>query len=159
MLDELGSDDPSAYIGGFPSHPHRGFETVTYMLAGRMRHRDSRGNEGLLEPGSVQRMTAASGLIHSEMPEQEAGLTRGFQLWVNLPAAAKMGTPRYQDIAPAALPVVSLPGSTAKVIAGSFGDVASPVETGATAPLYLDVSIDAGGSVEVPLRADDTAFV
>ena len=105
MLDEFGSDDPGAYIGGFPSHPHRGFETVTYMLAGRMRHRDSRGNEGLLEPGSVQWMTAASGLIHSEMPEQDDGLMRGFQLWVNLPAAEKMGTPRYQDITPGAVPV------------------------------------------------------
>jgi len=159
MLDEFGSDDPTAYIGGFPSHPHRGFETVTYMLAGRMRHRDSRGNEGLLEPGSVQWMTAASGLIYSEMPEQEAGLMRGFQLWINLPAAAKMGTPRYQDIAPSALPAATLPGATVKVVAGSFGGVDSPVETGATAPLYLDLALEAGASVDVPLRHADTGFV
>lgn len=129
------------------------------MLSGRMRHRDSRGNEGLLEPGSVQWMTAASRLIHSEMPEQEAGLMRGFQLWVNLPAAAEMGTPRYQDIAPVALPVIKLPGVTVKVIAGSFGDATSPVETGATAPIYLDVTLDAGASVDIPVRVDHTAFV
>ena len=159
MLDEFGSDDPGAYIGGFPSHPHRGFETVTYMLAGRMRHRDSRGNEGLLEPGSVQWMTAASGLIHSEMPEQEAGLMRGFQLWINLPAADKMGMPRYQDIAPAALPVVTLPGAVVKVLAGHFGGEVSPVATGATAPVCLDIALAAGGSLDVPLEADATAFV
>ena len=159
MLDEFGSDDPGAYIGGFPSHPHRGFETVTYMLAGRMRHRDSRGNEGLLEPGSVQWMTAASGLIHSEMPEQEAGLMRGFQLWINLPAADKMGMPRYQDIAPAALPVVTLPGAVVKVLAGHFGGEVSPVATGATAPVYLDIALAAGGSLDVPTGADATAFV
>ena len=159
MLDEFGSDDPGAYIGGFPSHPHRGFETVTYMLAGRMRHRDSRGNEGLLEPGSVQWMTAASGLIHSEMPEQEEGLMRGFQLWVNLPAAEKMGTPHYQDIAPGRLPVVAVPGGTVKVLAGSFDGVSSPVATGATQPLYLDIGLDAGATLEVPLGLGDTAFV
>jgi len=158
MLDEFGSDDPGAYIGGFPSHPHRGFETVTYMLDGRMRHRDSRGNEGLLEPGSVQWMTAASGLIHSEMPEQEAGLMRGFQLWINLPAKDKMGTPRYQDIAPAALPVVHRPGATVKVLSGRFDAAHSPVATGATDPTYLDICLDAGATLDVRLRADDTAF-
>ena len=158
MLDEFGSDDPGAYIGGFPSHPHRGFETVTYMLDGRMRHRDSRGNEGLLQPGSVQWMTAASGLIHSEMPEQEEGLMRGFQLWINLPAKDKMGTPRYQDIAPDALPVVHRAGASVKVLAGRFEGVASPVDTGATAPTYLDIHLDAGATLTVPLRGDDTAF-
>ena len=158
MLDEFGSDDPGAYIGGFPSHPHRGFETVTYMLDGRMRHRDSRGNEGLLQPGSVQWMTAASGLIHSEMPEQEEGLMRGFQLWINLPAKDKMGTPRYQDIAPGALPVVIRTGASVKVLAGRFDGVASPVDTGATDPTYLDIHLDAGATLTVPLRGDDTAF-
>lgn len=159
MLDEFGSDDPGAYIGGFPEHPHRGFETVTYMLAGRMRHRDSRGNEGLLEPGSVQWMTAARGLTHSEMPEQTDGLMRGFQLWVNLPAADKMGDPRYQDMTPGSLPVFDAPGVTGKVIAGSLGGVTSPVEAGPTRPLYVDLSIDASASYEAAVPSGHTAFV
>src|SRR5690348_4900325 len=100
MLDAFGSDDPDAYIAGFPDHPHRGFETVTYMLAGRLRHRDNKGHEGLLRPGSVQWMTAGRGIVHSEMPEQEDGLMWGFQLWVNLPAADKMTAPRYQEFVP-----------------------------------------------------------
>ena len=104
MLDAFGSDDPKAYIAGFPDHPHRGFETVTYMLAGRLRHRDNKGNSGLLEAGSVQWMTAGRGIVHSEMPEQEHGLMSGFQLWINLPAKDKMIEPRYQDIAPARIP-------------------------------------------------------
>src|SRR5579883_3376185 len=117
MLDAFGSDDPKAYIAGFPNHPHRGFETVTYMLAGRMRHRDNKGHEGLLTPGSVQWMTAGRGIIHSEMPEQEEGLMRGFQLWVNLPAKDKMREPRYQDIPPEKIPSVALgQGVHAKVI-------------------------------------------
>src|SRR5699024_4995658 len=119
MLDEFGSDDPDAYIGGFPDHPHRGFETVTVMLAGRMRHRDNKGNEGLLGPGAVQWMTAGSGLVHSEMPEQQEGLMRGFQLWLNLPAALKMTAPSYQDIQADAIPQVKLPGgASVRVIAG-----------------------------------------
>ncbi len=104
LLDEFVSDDPDDYIGGFPEHPHRGFETVTYMLAGRMRHGDNQGNSGLLQPGSVQWMTAGRGILHSEMPEQENGLMWGFQLWVNLPARSKMMAPRYQDIAPSDIP-------------------------------------------------------
>src|SRR5580698_9785217 len=108
MLDEFGSDDPEAYIAGFPTHPHRGFETVTYMLAGRMRHRDNAGNEGLLGPGSVQWMTAGRGILHSEMPEQAEGLMQGFQLWVNLPAKDKLTAPRYQDIPADQVPVVDL---------------------------------------------------
>jgi redox-sensitive bicupin YhaK (pirin superfamily) len=159
MLDEFGSDDPKAYIAGFPDHPHRGFETVTYMLDGRMRHRDSAGNEGLLGPGSVQWMTAARGLVHSEMPEQEHGLMRGFQLWVNLPAADKMGTPRYQDIPPENLPTFDHGKVRGKVIAGEFQGLSSPVERGATAPLYLDLTLDAGGRVSVPLPDDHNAFV
>src|SRR3984957_18377902 len=121
MLDAFGSDDPKAYIAGFPSHPHRGFETVTYMLAGRMRHKDSVGNEGLLGPGSVQWMTAGRGIIHSEMPEQESGLMQGFQLWVNLPARDKMTAPRYQDIPATQVPVVDLGhGVSVRVLAGEI---------------------------------------
>lgn len=159
MLDEFGSDDPGAYSGGFPEHPHRGFETVTYMLAGRMRHRDSRGNEGLLEPGSVQWMTAARGLTHSEMPEQEAGLMRGFQLWVNLPAADKMGEPRYQDVPPGSLPEFTAPGVRGKVIAGSLGGVTSPVEAGPTEPLYVDLTLDASAAYEADVPLGHNAFV
>src|ERR1700743_238834 len=110
MLDEFGSAAPKAYIAGFPDHPHRGFETVTYMLAGRMRHRDNKGNEGLLTAGSVQWMTAGRGIVHSEMPEQSEGLMQGFQLWVNLPAKDKMTAPRYQDIPATQVPEVSLGG-------------------------------------------------
>lgn len=159
MLDEFGSDDPGAYIGGFPEHPHRGFETVTYMLAGRMRHRDSRGNEGLLEPGSVQWMTAARGLTHSEMPEQTDGLMRGFQLWVNLPAADKMGNPRHQDMVPGSLPAFEAPGVRGKVIAGSFGGVTSPVEAGPTRPLYVDLTLDASASYDAAVPDGHNAFV
>jgi len=160
MLDEFGSDDPEAYIAGFPDHPHRGFETVTYMLAGRMRHRDNKGNEGLLTAGSVQWMTAGRGIVHSEMPEQEQGLMQGFQLWLNLPARDKMGPPRYQDIAPEQIPTVSpAPGVTAKVIAGRFAGVSGPVEAGATEPVYVDLRLEAGAAVEVPLPPDHNAFV
>ena len=108
LLDEFGSEKPGDYIGGFPSHPHRGFETVTYMLDGRMRHKDNHGNEGLLTPGSVQWMTAGRGIVHSEMPEQEQGLMRGFQLWVNLPAKDKMTAPQYRDVPPAEVPALRL---------------------------------------------------
>ena len=121
MLDEFRSDSASDYIGGFPEHPHRGFETVTYMLAGRMRHGDNQGNSGLLTPGSVQWMTAGRGILHSEMPEQENGLMWGFQLWVNLPASDKMTAPRYQDIAPDQIPEVSIAnGAKVRVIAGDW---------------------------------------
>src|SRR5688572_8381582 len=119
LLDEFGTDRAEDYIAGFPEHPHRGFETVTYMLDGRMRHRDNHGNEGLLVPGSVQWMTAGRGLVHSEMPEQQEGRMRGFQLWVNLPAKEKMGEPRYQEFPAAGIPVVTpAPGVSVKVIAG-----------------------------------------
>src|ERR671923_1149949 len=118
MLDEFGSDKGADYIGGFPDHPHRGFETVTYMLAGRMRHGDHKGNVGLLRPGSVQWMTAGRGIVHSEMPKQKDGLMWGFQLWVNLPAKDKLGEPRYQDIPPHEIPEVALDGSvTVRVVA------------------------------------------
>ncbi len=160
MLDEFGSDDPTAYIAGFPDHPHRGFETVTYMLAGRMRHRDNKGNEGLLTAGSVQWMTAGRGIVHSEMPEQEEGLMQGFQLWLNLPAKDKMTAPRYQDIAPEAIPVAQpAPGVSVKVIAGELGGVRGPVEAGATEPLYVDIRLEPGASLDVPLTSGHNAFV
>lgn len=160
LFDEFSSDEPDDYLAGFPDHPHRGFETVTYMLAGRMRHRDSRGNEGLLTAGSVQWMTAARGLVHSEMPEQEYGRMQGFQLWVNLPARDKMGEPRYQDIAPERVPIVDLgDGSHAKVLAGTLGGARGPVDSGSTAASYFDLTIAPGAPVRVPLPSAHTAFV
>ena len=159
MLDEFGSDDPKAYIAGFPSHPHRGFETVTYMLAGRMRHRDNKGNEGVLAPGSVQWMTAGRGIVHSEMPEQEEGLMQGFQLWVNLPAKDKLTDPRYQDIPPDQIPEVTLgEGVHARVLAGTLAGVRGPVDTGATQPFYFDLTLAAGASADIPLPAQHNAF-
>lgn len=160
MLDEFGSDDPEAYIAGFPDHPHRGFETVTYMLAGRMRHRDNKGNEGLLTSGSVQWMTAGRGIVHSEMPEQEEGLMQGFQLWLNLPAKDKMTAPRYQDIPPEQIPLAHpAAGVEAKVIAGDLFGSKGPVEAGATEPLYADLRLAPGSAAEAPLPEGHNAFV
>jgi redox-sensitive bicupin YhaK (pirin superfamily) len=160
MLDEFRSDEASDYLAGFPDHPHRGFETVTYMLAGRMRHGDNKGNVGLLMPGSVQWMTAGRGIVHSEMPEQDQGLMWGFQLWVNLPAADKMTAPRYQDIPPADIPVVAVAnGGRVKVIAGRFQDVQGPVQAGTTAPVYLDVELPAQAAVDIALPRDHAGFV
>ena len=128
LLDEFGTDRPEDYLAGFPDHPHRGFETVTYMLDGRMRHKDNHGNEGVLVPGSVQWMTAGRGLVHSEMPEQHEGRMRGFQLWVNLPARDKMTDPRYQEFAPERIPQLQpADGVTVKLIAGRVGDVRGPI--------------------------------
>ena len=159
MLDEFGSDDPQAYIAGFPSHPHRGFETVTYMLAGRMRHKDNADNEGVLGPGSVQLMTAGRGIVHSEMPEQESGLMQGFQLWVNLPARDKMTAPRYQDIPADRVPRADLGGGvTARVLAGEIAGVKGPVDPGATQPIFLDLALGAGGAAAIPLPAGHNAF-
>jgi redox-sensitive bicupin YhaK (pirin superfamily) len=158
LLDEFRSDSASDYIGGFPEHPHRGFETVTHMLAGRMRHGDNQGNSGLLTPGSVQWMTAGRGIVHSEMPEQEDGLMWGFQLWVNLPAKDKMTAPRYQDIAPERIPEVTVPGVTARVIAGQFGAAQGPVQDAVTAPVYLDLRLQQGASADVPLPPGHNAF-
>jgi redox-sensitive bicupin YhaK (pirin superfamily) len=159
LLDEFGSSAASDYIGGFPDHPHRGFETVTYMLEGRMRHRDNHGNEGLLTPGSVQWMTAGRGIVHSEMPEQQSGLMRGFQLWVNLPAKDKMIEPRYQDIAPERIELVRpAPGIEIRVIAGVFGQTRGPVQGVATEPLYLDIALAQGSSLNVPVPAGLAAF-
>ena len=159
LLDEFGSDSANDYISGFPDHPHRGFETVTYMLDGRMRHRDNHGNSGLLESGSVQWMTAGRGIVHSEMPEQEHGLMRGFQLWVNLAAKDKMIEPRYQDIAPEKIPTVQpAPGVTVRVVAGDLFGVTGPVSGIAIAPVYLNVALEPGAKLSVPLPEGHSAF-
>lgn len=160
LLDEFRSDDPNDYIAGFPDHPHRGFETVTYMLAGLMKHSDNKGNSGTLGPGSVQWMTAGRGIVHSEMPQQENGLMWGFQLWVNLPATDKMCEPRYQDIPASDVPAVKIgAGATAKIIAGELEGTRGPVEDVTTEPLYVDVHIDQGGEVTVPTPISHNAFV
>lgn len=160
MLDEFGSEDPKAYIAGFPDHPHRGFETVTYMLAGRMRHRDNKGNEGLLTPGSVQWMTAGRGIVHSEMPEQEDGLMRGFQLWVNLPAKDKMSPPRYQDIAPEAVPSLELgPGARGRLLAGALEGRRGPVDPGFTDPFFLDLELAPAARFRTHLKRGHSGFV
>ncbi|GAA5179021.1 pirin family protein [Niveibacterium umoris] len=159
MLDAFGSDSASDYIAGFPPHPHRGFETVTYMLAGRMRHRDSAGNEGLIEDGGVQWMSAARGVIHSEMPEQEAGRMEGFQLWLNLPAATKMAAPWYRDIPAADVPeFVTDSGARVRVIAGASHGVAGAMQRPDTEPLYLDVQLPAGARFEQALPPGHNAF-
>jgi len=160
LLDEFGSDDPSAYIAGFPDHPHRGFETVTYMLDGRMRHRDNKGHEGVLESGSVQWMTAGRGIVHSEMPEQREGRMRGFQLWVNLPARDKMRAPRYQEFpADRFAAVTPAPGVRAKVIAGTIDGVTGPVTEIAVEPLYVDLRLGADAAHDLPLAPGHTAVV
>ncbi|TDQ82064.1 hypothetical protein A8950_1884 [Dongia mobilis] len=160
LFDEFGSDDPDAYIGGFPDHPHRGFETVTYMLAGRMRHFDSRGNSGLLTAGGAQWMTAGRGLVHSEMPEQTDGLMRGFQIWVNLPAAEKMTPPRYQDYAPEEIPEVELAGGIqVKVVAGKAAGIAGPVNGVSRQPLLVDVALPANAAWQCPVDPAATVLV
>ena len=159
LLDEFGTDKPEDYLAGFPEHPHRGFETVTYMLDGRMRHRDNHGNEGLLVPGSVQWMTAGRGLVHSEMPEQEAGRMRGFQLLVNLPAKDKMTDPRYQEFPPEQLPVVHpAEGVTVKLIAGEVDGVRGPISQPATDPVYLDIALAPGAAWTHALPEGHNAF-
>ncbi len=168
MLDEFYSDNPDDYIAGFPSHPHRGFETVTYMLDGRMRHEDHLGNRGDLGPGSVQWMTAARGIIHSEMPQQSEGRMRGFQLWLNLPSKEKMKPAGYRDIPADEIPLVTLPhGGEVKIIAGTIklaGDaISGPVNgSGAeltTDPLYLDVRLPAAVEFSAPVEAGHNAFI
>ena len=159
MLDAFGSDAASDYIGGFPEHPHRGFETVTIMLEGRMRHRDSVGNVGLLEPGSVQWMTAGRGILHSEMPEQDDGRMAGFQLWVNLAAADKMTAPAYRDIAPGAVPEYTTPtGVRVRVIAGASDGRAGAVARPTTEPVVLDLALPPGTSFDAGLPAGHNAF-
>ncbi len=159
MLDAFRNENPDDYIGGFPDHPHRGFETITYMIAGRMRHRDSAGNEGLLGPGGAQWMTAGSGLIHSELPEQEGGLMEGFQFWLNLPAARKMVAPGYRDIPSHAIPEFDAGrGVRVRVIAGASHGVAGAVTRPDTEPLLLDVHLPGGTHFTQPLAAGHNAF-
>jgi quercetin 2,3-dioxygenase len=160
MLDAFGTDNPDDYIGGFPDHPHRGFETVTYMIDGRMRHRDSAGHEGLLQSGGVQWMTAGRGVIHSELPEQQDGRMEGFQLWLNLGAKDKMNAPWYRDIQSDAIPeLVTAQGVTARVIAGGSHGVAGAVQREGTEPLYLDLHLEPGASFSQVLPATHNAFV
>ncbi len=159
MLDAFGSDDPDDYIAGFPDHPHRGFETITYMIAGRMKHQDSAGNAGLLENGGVQWMTAGRGVIHSEIPQQEEGVMEGFQLWLNLPGRDKMQAPWYRDFAAGDLPRFAADGATAVVIAGESHGVIGAVTRETTAPLYLDLHLDAGARFAQALPPGHNAFV
>ena len=160
LLDEFGTDDPDDYIAGFPMHPHRGFETVTYMLDGTMKHEDSSGNEGILGPGAVQWMTAGRGIMHSEMPQQKEGRMRGFQLWVNLPAKDKMTTPRYQNIEADGVPEVTRENGVAiRIIAGKIDNVTGPVNNVAADPVYLDVTIPAGETFSHTVAGDHTLFV
>jgi redox-sensitive bicupin YhaK (pirin superfamily) len=160
MLDAFGADNPDDYIGGFPDHPHRGFETVTYMLDGRMRHRDSAGNEGLLENGGVQWMTVGRGVIHSELPEQQEGRMEGFQLWLNLAARDKMTAPWYRDIQRSEIPQFLTPeGVTVRVIAGASCDVDGAVQRETTEPLYLDLHLPAGTRFAQSLAPEFNAFV
>ena len=160
MLDAFGTDNPGDYIGGFPDHPHRGFETISYMLAGSMRHRDSAGNEGLLQPGGVQWMTAGRGVIHSELPEQDSGAMEGFQLWLNLAAKDKLRAPWYRDVQSAEIPeLVTAAGVTVRVIAGASHGVAGAMQRETTEPLYLDVHLPAGATFNQALAAHFNAFV
>ncbi|MDP3333226.1 MAG: pirin family protein [Methylococcaceae bacterium] len=160
MLDAFRSDDPNDYLAGFPDHPHRGFETVTYMIAGRMRHRDSAGHQGLLQNGGVQWMNAGAGVIHSEMPEQEDGVMEGFQLWLNLPAKDKLSAPWYRDIAAETIPTFETgDGVVVKVIAGASHGISGAVTRPVTEPLYLDVHLEAGRSFEQALPAGYNSFI
>ncbi|MEQ1556369.1 MAG: pirin family protein [Gallionella sp.] len=160
MLDAFGSDNPDDYIAGFPDHPHRGFETITYMLAGRMRHRDSAGNEGLLGDGGVQWMTAGRGVIHSEIPEQKDGVMEGFQLWLNLPSQRKLCEPWYRDIPSAEIPeYVSDNGVKVRVIAGMSHGVTGAVSREVTEPLYLDIHLPAGATFTTAIPNTHNAFV
>jgi redox-sensitive bicupin YhaK (pirin superfamily) len=160
LLDAFRSDDPDDYIAGFPSHPHRGFETVTYLLNGRMRHKDSAGNEGVIEPGGIQWMTAGKGIIHSEMPEQEDGRLEGFQLWINLPASHKMMQPAYQEYDVDNIPLETRPGASIRVITGETSQgTAGPVSQPLTEPLYLDVSLEANTAFSEALPEEHNAFV
>jgi redox-sensitive bicupin YhaK (pirin superfamily) len=160
LLDSFGTENPDDYIAGFPDHPHRGFETVTYMIEGYMRHTDSTGAEGLLRPGAVQWMTAGRGIVHSEMPEQKEGKMQGFQLWVNLPSANKMCPPRYQNIKPEDIPVVTTNnGTIVRVITGTASGVNGPVTGISINPLYIDVSLTSSGTHTQAITPGHTAFV
>ena len=160
MLDRFESNNPDDYIGGFPPHPHRGFETVTYLLAGKMRHEDNKGHKGIIETGGVQWMTAGRGIIHSEMPEQTNGLLNGFQLWVNLPAEQKMVEPSYQEFSAASIPCEERPGTRLKVIAGKTSqDTIGPVKNDYISPLMIDVTLAINTLFIEPLPKDDNVFI
>ena len=160
MLDEFRSDDPKEYAAGFPDHPHRGFETFTYMLAGRFRHHDNKGNEGLLGPGGGQWMTAGRGIVHSEMPEQEQGLAWGFQLWINLPAKDKRQPAGYLDVQPGDIPSVDLGGGvTARVVAGTVAGVKGPIDSKETEVVYLEVVLPKGAEARIPVPVTHDGFL
>ncbi len=160
MLDAFGSDEPDEYIAGFPDHPHRGFETITYMLEGRMLHRDSAGNEGLLENGDLQWMCAGKGVIHSEMPQQVNGRMEGFQLWLNLPAADKLCEPWYRDLKGESVPrVETAGGSRIRVVAGHSHGIAGSIQRPQTEPLYLDVRQPAGSTELYAITHGHNAFI
>jgi len=159
LLDQISSDNPDDYIAGFPSHPHRGFNTFTYMIDGDMEHKDSMDNTGNLGPGGAQWMKAASGVIHSEMPKQENGLMRGFQLWINLPAANKMDTPEYQEYKSDAFPVVETSDYNVKVLIGRFGDAYAPIVDNITNVSYFDVQLSAGKHFQHGLPAEHNSFL
>jgi redox-sensitive bicupin YhaK (pirin superfamily) len=160
LLDAFRSDDPDDYIAGFPAHPHRGFETVTYLLNGRMRHRDNAGNEGVIKPGGIQWMTAGRGIVHSEMPEQEDGMLAGFQLWINLPATHKMTAPAYQEHDLSEIPLERRDGTQIRIVSGTTSaGTSGPVSQPLTDPLYLDVTLAPGIAFEEPLSAQHNAFI
>jgi len=160
LLDAFRSDNPDDYIAGFPPHPHRGFETVTYLLNGRMRHQDNAGNEGVIEPGGIQWMTAGKGIVHSEMPEQQDGMLEGFQLWINLPGSHKMTAPSYQEHDAAHIPTESRGDAIIRVISGKTSQGTSgPVSQPLTDPLYLDVSLQPNSAFNEDIAADHNAFL
>ena len=159
LLDEFQSDDPNDYAAGFPEHPHRGFETVTYMIDGAMEHRDNVGNRGRLGPGSAQWMTAGHGIVHSEMPKQERGLMWGYQLWVNLPRAHKLMKPRYQDIKPERIPEIAHDGANVRLVAGTLLGQTGPVDGIDVEPLFLDVAVEKGVRFVAPTPPGHNAFV
>jgi len=159
MLDAFSSENPDDYVAGFPSHPHRGFETVTYLLDGHMLHEDHLGNKGNLKSGGVQWMTAGRGIIHSEMPQQENGRMRGFQLWINLPAKEKMKPAGYRDIQASEIPTAPFPDGKVKVIAGTHEGTSGPVQGGTTEPLYWDVQLNPGKAFQAKIPANHTVYI
>lgn len=160
LLDAFRSDEPEDYIAGFPPHPHRGFETVTYILNGRMRHKDNAGNEGVIESGGIQWMTAGKGIVHSEMPQQQDGLLEGFQLWINLPATHKMVAPQYQEFDAASIPCESRSGALVKVITGeTSAGTRGPVSQPLTDPLFIDVALESGAEFIEELASEHNAFL
>lgn len=159
MLDEVRTADPEAYAGGFPEHPHRGFETITYLLAGRLRHRDSHGHEGVLQAGDAQWMTAARGIVHSETPEQNEGLLHGFQLWLNLPASEKMLDPVWRDIPAADIPAVIFKTAEVKVLAGRYHGLKGPIASPTTQPFIADVLLKPEADISLPIPEDHQGFV